>query len=81
MSKEDIFTVEGIVTELLPNALFKVKLDQGIDILCHLKGKMRIHNINIRLLDRVTVEMSIYDTRKGRISFRHKHESFKHQQK
>jgi translation initiation factor IF-1 len=78
MSKEDIFTVDGVVTELLPNALFKVKLDQGSDILCHLKGKMRIHNINIRLMDRVTVEMSVYDTSKGRISFRHKPDSFKH---
>jgi len=72
MSKEDLFAVDGTVTELLPNALFKVKLDNGVDVLCHLKGKMRIHNINIRLLDRVAVELSVYDMSKGRITFRYK---------
>lgn len=77
MNKDDIFTVDGVVIDILPNALFKVKLDQGIEVLCHLKGKMRIHNINIRLLDRVTVEMSGYDPTKGRISFRHKPDSFR----
>ena len=72
MSKDDLFNVDGVVTELLPNALFKVKLEQGVEVLCHLKGKMRLHNINIRLMDKVTVEVSVYDTGKGRIVFRHK---------
>jgi translation initiation factor IF-1 len=77
MSKEDLFTVDGIVMELLPNALFKVKLENNIEVLCHLKGKMRIHNINIRLMDRVSVEISVYDMTKGRIIFRYKPESVK----
>jgi translation initiation factor IF-1 len=73
MSKdESTFTLEGQVIETLPNALFRVKLDNSAVILCHLKGKMRIHNINIRLMDRVTVEVSVYDVSKGRITFRHK---------
>jgi len=73
MSKdESTFTLEGQVIETLPNALFRVKLDNSAAILCHLKGKMRIHNINIRLMDRVTVEVSVYDVSKGRITFRHK---------
>jgi len=77
MSKEDIFTTEGVVTELLPNALFRVNLENGVDVLCHLKGKIRIHNINIRLMDRVTIEMSVYDVKKGRIIFRHKPDTAK----
>ena len=77
MSKEDLFTVDAIVMELLPNALFKVKLENNIEVLCHLKGKMRIHNINIRLMDRVSVEISVYDMTKGRIIFRYKPESVK----
>mgnify|MGYP003335885887 CR=1 FL=1 len=72
MSKDDIFALEGQVIELLPNALFKVKLENNTEILCHLNGRMRINNINIRLLDFVTIEMSIYDLTKGRIIFRHK---------
>jgi translation initiation factor IF-1 len=76
MSKEDIFVVEGTVTELLPNALFRVKLENEVEILCHLNGKMRINNINIRLMDRVSVEISVYDMSKGRITFRHKLENF-----
>jgi translation initiation factor IF-1 len=72
MSKDDIFVLEGQVVELLPNALFKVKLENNSEILCHLNGKMRINNINIRLLDHVQIEVSIYDISKGRIIFRHK---------
>ena len=72
MSKDDIFVLEGQVIELLPNALFKVKLENNAEVLCHLNGRMRINNINIRLLDFVTIEMSVYDMTKGRIVFRHK---------
>jgi translation initiation factor IF-1 len=72
MSKDDIFVLEGQVIELLPNALFKVKLENNAEVLCHLNGRMRINNINIRLLDHVTIEMSVYDMTKGRIVFRHK---------
>ena len=72
MSKDDIFALDGQVVELLPNALFKVKLENHAEILCHLNGRMRINNINIRLLDKVTIEMSTYDMTKGRIIFRHK---------
>jgi translation initiation factor IF-1 len=72
MSKDDMFALEGQVVELLPNALFKVRLENNAEILCHLNGRMRINNINIRLLDHVTIEMSTYDMTKGRIVFRHK---------
>lgn len=67
-----MFALEGQVVELLPNALFKVRLENNAEILCHLNGRMRINNINIRLLDHVTIEMSTYDMTKGRIVFRHK---------
>jgi len=79
MSKDDIFTVDGVVTEVLPNALFKVRLENNIEILCHLKGKMRMNNINVRLMDRVTLEISSYDPTKGRITRRHKPETTRNQ--
>ena len=67
MPSNDTITVEGVVEEALPNALFKVKLDSGQTILAHLSGKMRIHYIRVVGGDRVKVEMTPYDLSKGRI--------------
>jgi len=72
MSKEDYIQMQGTVIEVCPNALFRVKLENDHVILAHLSGKMRIHNINIHLLDNVTVEISTYDLSRGRIVFRQK---------
>lgn len=62
----------GQVTEALPSANFKVKLDDGSEVLCHLAGKLRIYRIKILPGDRVTVELSPYDEKRGRITFRGK---------
>ena len=70
--KEDLMTFDGTVTEILPNAMFRVKLDNDIVILAHSSGKMRKNKIRILEGDRVTVEMTPYDLSKGRITFRHK---------
>ena len=70
--KQGIIEQEGEVTEALPNAMFRVELDNGLNILCHISGKMRMHYIKILPGDRVKVEMSPYDLTKGRISFRFK---------
>lgn len=70
--KEDLMSFEGIVSELLPNSMFRVKLDNGHTILAHSSGKMRKNKIRILEQDRVTVEMTPYDLTKGRITFRHK---------
>ncbi|MBU4369568.1 translation initiation factor IF-1 [Patescibacteria group bacterium] len=67
---KDFLTAEGVVEELLPSASFRVKLDNGKDILAHLSGKMRIHRIRISPGDRVKLEMSPYDLTKGRIVYR-----------
>ena len=64
--------MDGEVIETLPNALFRVKLDNGHEILGHLSGKMRMNFIKILLGDRVSVEMTPYDLTKGRITYRHK---------
>ncbi len=73
MAKEESFTVKGRVTESLPNAIFKVNLeDNGMEILGHLSGKMRMNKITIIPGDLVEMEMSPYDLSKGRITFRHK---------
>lgn len=64
--------VEGVVTEALPNAMFRVELDDGREILCHLSGKMRIHRIKVMPGDRVKAEMTPYDETKGRIVYRHR---------
>ena len=72
MAKDDTITVEGVVVESLPNAMFRVKLDNGHLILAHISGKMRMHFIKILPGDRVTVEISVYDLLKGRIVYRHK---------
>ena len=72
MAKDDTITAEGLVIESLPNATFKVKLDNNHVILAHISGKMRMHFIKILPGDRVTVEVSVYDLSKGRIIYRHK---------
>ena len=72
MAKEDVLEFEGVVLEILPNAMFKVKLDNDHEILAHTAGRMRKHRIRILAGDKVTVEMSTYDLTKGRITFRHK---------
>ena len=66
------YEIEGIVTEALPNTLFRVKIDEGKIVLCHLSGKMRIHYIRILPGDKVKVEMTPYDETKGRIIYRYK---------
>jgi len=70
MSKNDVVVVEGTVKEPLPNAMFRVELDNGHKILAHISGKMRMHYIKIVPGDRVTVEISPYDPGRGRITFR-----------
>ena len=72
MPKDDTITAEGTVTESLPNAMFKVKLENGHVILAHIPGKMRMNFIKILPGDKVTVEISVYDLSKGRITYRHK---------
>ena len=70
MSKEDVLEVEGTVLEALPNAMFKVKLENGHEILAHISGKIRKNFIRILPGDKVKVEMTPYDLTKGRITFR-----------
>ena len=72
MSKEDAIELEGKVVEPLPNAMFKVELENGHQVLAHISGKMRMHYIKILPGDKVKVEMTPYDLTKGRISFRYK---------
>jgi len=70
--KEDAVVVEGIVVDSLPNARFKVKMENGHEILAHISGKMRKHFIRILNGDKVTVELSPYDLTRGRITYRYK---------
>jgi translation initiation factor IF-1 len=71
MSKQQAINVKGTVTQALPNAMFRVELDNtGVEILCSISGKMRMYNIRIMEGDRVEVEMSPYDLSRGRISKR-----------
>lgn len=72
MPKEDSIEVEGKIIETLPNAMFKVALENGQVILAYVSGKMRMHFIKILPGDRVTVELSPYDLTKGRITYRFK---------
>jgi translation initiation factor IF-1 len=72
MSKEDNIEVEGKIVEPLPNAMFKVQLENGQIVLAYVSGKMRMHFIKILPGDRVTVELSPYDLTKGRITYRFK---------
>ncbi len=70
MAKEESIEVEGTVIEPLPNAMFRVELDNGHRVLAHISGKMRMHFIKILPGDRVTVELSPYDLTRGRITYR-----------
>ena len=72
MPKEGSIEFEGVVKELLPNAMFKVKLDNNHEVLAHTSGKMRKNIIRVLAGDKVTVEMTPYDLTKGIITFRHK---------
>ena len=72
MSKADVIEVEGVVVEKLPNAMFKVELENGHQILAHISGKLRQNYIRILPGDKVTIEMSPYDLSKGRIMWRDK---------
>jgi translation initiation factor IF-1 len=72
MSKEDLIEFAGTVLELLPNAMFRVKLDNEHLVLAHTSGRMRKNRIRVLVGDRVTVEMTPYDLTKGRIIFRQK---------
>jgi translation initiation factor IF-1 len=72
MPKEETIEVQGIVVETLPNAMFKVELENGQVILAYVSGKMRMHFIKILPGDKVTVELSPYDLTKGRITYRAK---------
>ena len=72
MAKEAVIEVEGVVVEPLPNAMFRVQLDNGHKVLAHISGKMRMHFIKILPGDRVKLEMSPYDLTRARITFRAK---------
>jgi len=71
VAKEDKIQVEGEVIDALPNAMFRVRLENNHEIVAHISGKMRMHYIRILPGDRVTVDISPYDLTKGRITFRH----------
>jgi translation initiation factor IF-1 len=71
--KEDVIEIQGTVNETLPNAMFRVSLDNGHKILAHISGKMRMHFIRILPGDKVTVELSPYDLTRGRITYRFKY--------
>jgi len=72
VAKQGPIKVDGVITETLPNAMFKVALDNGHNILAHVSGKMRMNFIKILVGDKVTVELSPYDLSKGRITYRYK---------
>ena len=72
MAKEEAIEVEGTVVEPLPNAMFRVELENGHQVLAHISGKMRMHYIRILPGDKVTVELSPYDLTRGRITYRSK---------
>jgi translation initiation factor IF-1 len=72
LAKEEAISIEGTVTEALPNAMFRVELENGHNILAHVSGKMRMHFIRILPGDKVTVELSPYDLTRGRITYRYK---------
>lgn len=70
MSKQNTLNVEGVVTEALSNSMFKVELENGHEVLCHISGKIRVNNIRIMVGDKVKLAMSPYDLTKGRIETR-----------
>ncbi len=72
MAKEELLQLDGIVSEVLPNAMFRVTLDNEHEVLAHTAGKMRKYRIRVLAGDRVSVEMTPYDLSKGRINFRYK---------
>ncbi len=72
MSKEELLEFSGTVVDKLPNAMFKVQLENGHEILAHTAGKMRKFRIRVMVGDKVNIEMTPYDLTKGRITFRHK---------
>ena len=72
MAKEDMIVVDGTIVEPLPNAMFRVELENGHKVLCHISGKMRMHFIKILPGDKVRVELSPYDLTRGRIVYREK---------
>jgi translation initiation factor IF-1 len=72
MAKQGPITMDGVITDTLPNAMFRVKLDNGHEILAIISGKMRMHYIKILVGDKVTVDLSPYDLTKGRITYRYK---------
>lgn len=72
MPKDDVIEFEGVVTEALPNAMFKVKLPNGHIVNAHISGKLRMNYIRILPGDKVTIEVSVYDLTKGRITWRSK---------
>lgn len=74
MAKEGLVEADGVITEVMPDARFRVHLDLGQDILAYMSGRMRKHRIRILAGDRVTVEMTPYDLDKGRITYRFKNE-------
>lgn len=71
MAKEELIQFEGLVTEILPDARYRVQLDAGHEIVAYTAGKMKKNHIRILLGDKVTLELSPYDLTKGRITFRH----------
>ena len=72
MAKQDVIELEGTVLDTLPNAMFKVELENGHEILAHVSGKIRMNYIRILPGDKVTVETSPYDLTRGRITYRYK---------
>jgi translation initiation factor IF-1 len=72
MAKEELIEVEGEIVEALPNAMFRVKLENGHVVLAHVSGKMRMHFIRILPGDKVKLELSPYDLTRGRITYRYK---------
>ncbi|HJI97062.1 MAG: translation initiation factor IF-1 [Collinsella intestinalis] len=72
MKKEDAIELEGTVTEPLPNAMFRVELENGVSVLCSISGKIRMNYIRILPGDKVTVQLSPYDLTRGRITYRYK---------
>lgn len=75
MAKEEVMEFEGLVTEILPDARYRVQLDTGHSIIAYTAGKMKKHRIKTLAGDRVTVEMSPYDLEKGRLIFRHREQN------
>jgi translation initiation factor IF-1 len=71
MAKEELIEFEGVVLELLPNAMFRIRLDNNHEILGHTSGRMRKNRIRVLVGDKVTVEMTPYDLSKGRVTHRH----------